>query len=204
MEPEQTTELMKKIPKFDFVEPELVKFYKDMVIDNLKKEPERRTYSRFWRWCFPGRKTAFFSKEYQAMHYGIIAFISNKEITYDILSADQISQLLKKIPMYEEPENQAKFYKELIEYNIRKNIKTQMIRKMDSGNNKWWFSTQRISAKSYPSPLENDKKEKPNDELYNFDNNINVFVTGDGRVSELSTSTRGSSVFSLSNIFPSF
>ena len=104
------------------------------------------------------------------MHYGIIAFVSNKEITSDILSTDQISQLLKKIPMYEEPEAQAKFYKELIDFNIRsKSIRPKSIR---------------------PTSIR-----PPSTKDYNFDNNINVFVTGEGnntRVSELSNSTRGS------------
>jgi hypothetical protein len=159
--PGQTTELLKKMPKFDYVEPELVRFYKDMVIDNLKRKKPSRW---FWRWCFPGKKTSSFSKEYQAMHYGIIAFVSNKEITNDILTSAQVSQLLKKIPMYEEPETQANFYKELIEYNIRKTIRKQIIQK------KWWFH----------------KNTDEKIEEYTFHNNINVSVS---RASDISTSS---------------
>lgn len=179
---EEIADLLKKIPRFDMVEPELVKFYKDLV----EKSTNNQKYTSpgghwLWRWCFPRKPPAAFSKEYQAMHYGIIAFVSNKELTTGIIKTGQITALLKKIPMYEEPDVQAKFYKKLVlEYNARKNTKIQMVKKTSSKNSRWWFS--------HPA--------RPPVEEYTFNttniHNVNVFVTDQNRVSEFSVSTRGS------------
>jgi hypothetical protein len=157
---DEVADLLKKIPKFDIIEPELARFYKDMAENNSKNNENKSI-----RWCFPKKKA---TSEYQAMHYGIIAFVSNKELTTGIMKTSQITALLKKIPMYEEPDVQAKFYKELIK---RKNIMTE------KKNNRWRFF----------HPV----KSRVVEETFNINNNVNVFVTDTDqhRESEL---TRGS------------
>ena len=165
--PEQTTDLLKNIPKFELVEPELAKFYKEMVIKTMQSVTVQSVnrINRLWRWCFPAKEILSFTKEYQTMHFGIIAFISNKEITKGIITSDQISQLLKKIPLYEEPEIQAKFYKELIDFNIQKNIRIQMMKK-DTVIKRWWTRTKS------PTATDNNPIEE-----YRFHSDIDVSVS---------------------------
>ena len=71
--------------------------------------------------------------KFKAMHYGILAFLSSQELTGSIISPEQVSELIKKIPIFEDPDHQVLFYNKVVDFkHVQNNILKPMIKKRNT------------------------------------------------------------------------